>query len=278
MGSASSRANHSLCVSPQRNTHGTTSREWSRVFYSIDLRIPSWIPGFVVNILNTQALTSVSKSQEGRKEGRSAPASLTADRPDPFLLILLRQATAWVKTQSEKTFAPTLKAKAAAAAQQAAAAEAAAAAESSSGGSAGSGGQQRRRYGGGDLWEGFIEEFSDLLDTEKYAAKVAARTKRREEKAQAKAQTAKKEKQQQKHQQEQRDGKGGGASEQDDARRLLVFVWLAVLAYGLLQLWRDMEEDEQDKPARLKPAPAAPAAEAVAGGAVLSSSLSSSSS
>lgn len=37
-----------------------TIREWSRVFYSIDLRIPSWIPGFVVNILNTQALTSVS--------------------------------------------------------------------------------------------------------------------------------------------------------------------------------------------------------------------------
>lgn len=36
-----------------------TNREWTRVYYSIDLRIPSWIPGFVVNILNTQALTSV---------------------------------------------------------------------------------------------------------------------------------------------------------------------------------------------------------------------------
>lgn len=61
-GASPTRPNPKIKKIPPQITisHSFLFREWSRVFYSIDLRIPSWIPGFVVNILNTQALTSVS--------------------------------------------------------------------------------------------------------------------------------------------------------------------------------------------------------------------------
>lgn len=166
------------------------------------------------------------------------------------------QATAWVKTQSEKKYAPTLKAKAQQAAAATAGATAAGAVALSSSGAAAAavagGNGKARRFGGGELWEGFVEEFSDLLDTDKYAAQVAARAQRRAEKeaakgkgkGQGKAEAA---------------GAGGGGkgSEQDDARRLLVFLWVAILCYGLQQLWRDMEEEEADRPNRKARATAA---------------------
>lgn len=44
-------------VAPRDGSKG--SSEWSRVYYSIDLRVPDWVPGFVVNILQSQALTQV---------------------------------------------------------------------------------------------------------------------------------------------------------------------------------------------------------------------------
>ncbi len=158
--------------------------EWSRVFYSIDLRIPSWVPSFAVNILNTQALTS---------------------------------ATAWVKTQSEKVHQASVAAQAQVAQAHAAVAAAGAAAAASTA-------TQGKKYGGGDLWEGFIEEFSDMIDTAKYAEKVQAKAEKRKQK---------------------RGGKKGGASvpgQHDDSRNLLVFGWVAILFYGLVQLWTTEEK------------------------------------
>jgi hypothetical protein len=38
---------------PPRREH------WSRVYYSIDMRLKSWMPGFVKNVLRNQALTQV---------------------------------------------------------------------------------------------------------------------------------------------------------------------------------------------------------------------------
>jgi hypothetical protein len=42
---------------------GSYRSEWSRVYYSIDVRVPDWIPTLVINILNTQALTQVGRQQ-----------------------------------------------------------------------------------------------------------------------------------------------------------------------------------------------------------------------
>lgn len=45
---------------------GAKDEEWSRVYYSIDLRVPDWIPGFVISILNSKALTEVRRSSDCR--------------------------------------------------------------------------------------------------------------------------------------------------------------------------------------------------------------------
>jgi len=44
--------------------HPDPDREhWSRVYYSIDMRLKSWMPGFVKNVLKNQV------RREGRWEG-----------------------------------------------------------------------------------------------------------------------------------------------------------------------------------------------------------------
>ena len=198
-------------VVPLKKEGGKEEGEWSRVFYSIDLRIPAWIPTFVVNILNTQALTS---------------------------------ATAWVKTQSEKKF----QASPAAAAKKSAAAAAAATAagglvgvaggSSAKGTAGGKEEKKKRRFGGGELWEGFVEEFSDIIDTKKYADKVESKERKRDEKRGEKGKKGGK-------------GEEGGKEEvpgHDDARNVLVFLWVAILTYGLIQLWsKDVKEKSKQQ-------------------------------
>ena len=187
-----------------KNTHtyiySHTYSEWSRVFYSIDLRIPSWIPSFVVNILNTQALTT---------------------------------ATAWVKTQSEKTYKEQLKNKGGKIPAAAPAATAAGAVAVGGGGK----GQAKKgnRFGGGDLWETFVEEYSDMIDTDKYAQKVEAkRQKRAAKKTKGGAIGS-------------RGVEGGSSPGHDDSRNLLVFAWVSILLYGLISLWNPPEEKKTSK-------------------------------
>lgn len=184
---------------PLKKEGGKEEGEWSRVFYSIDLRIPAWIPTFVVNILNTQALTS---------------------------------ATAWVKTQSEKKFQASPAKKAATPAATPAAAALVGVAGGSSAGKVEKEEKKKRRFGGGELWEGFVEEFSDIIDTKKYAEKVEAKERKRDEKKKGK-----------------KGSKGEeGANEEvpghDDAHNVLVFLWVSILTYGLIQLW---SKDVKDK-------------------------------
>lgn len=183
-------------VVPLKKESGKEEGEWSRVFYSIDLRIPAWIPQFVVNILNTQALTS---------------------------------ATAWVRTQSENKFQASLSRRAVVPAPPAASAALVMMGVTDGSSAKREEEKKKRRFGGGDLWEAFIDEFSDIIDTEKYAEKVKAKEQTRKEK---KGKKGKKEKK----------GKEGGKEEMsgpghDDARNVLVFLWVSILTYGLIQLW-----------------------------------------
>lgn len=148
-----------------------------------------------MNILNTQALTS---------------------------------ATAWVKTQSEKAYKEQLKNKGGKIPVAAPAATAAGAVAVGGGGK----GQAKKgnRFGGGDLWETFIEEYSDMIDTDKYAQKVEAkRTKRAAKKAKGGGA-------------ERRGVEGGSSPGHDDSRNLLVFAWVSILLYGLISLWKPTEE------------------------------------
>jgi hypothetical protein len=162
--------------------------DWSRVFYSVDLRIPAWVPQLVVNILNTQALTT---------------------------------ATAWVKTQSERAYQtsalsgerrrPDARASGRTGSSSLADKIAKSAAESRS-----------NIYGGGDLWEGFVQEFSDIIDTAKYASQVKERTQKREERAKS----ARRKK-----------GETEAGAGPDDSRNILRVLWMTILFYGITQLW-----------------------------------------
>jgi len=195
-------------VVPLKKKGGKDEGEWSRVFYSIDLRIPAWIPQFVVNILNTQALTS---------------------------------ATAWVKTQSEKKFQASLSRK-----TVAPAAAPVVMMGTADGGNSRRGEEKKktRKFGGGDLWEGFIDEFSDIIDTEMYAQKVRAREEKRKDEEAGKEKKVKRRKK----------GKEGVKVEMsgpghDDARNVLVFLWVSILTYGLIQLWsKDDKSNTKQQP------------------------------
>jgi hypothetical protein len=48
-----------LCSCEHRLTLCGTRSDYARVFYSIDLRVPEWVPTMVLKLIRTQALTTV---------------------------------------------------------------------------------------------------------------------------------------------------------------------------------------------------------------------------
>lgn len=81
---------------------------WSRVYYSIDMRLKSWMPGFVKNVLKNQALTQVPASYNFDRQSVPPARTFPTHIQTRVLLdsLMRPQATAWVRKESEKIGVP----------------------------------------------------------------------------------------------------------------------------------------------------------------------------